>query len=126
MSKSKKTELERLKEIWYKKLKDTGFDDIELSEQYSNRRSTSRSNDWIDPLLRQATEDYYTMAYHFLHSYEFESEIEKVIWEYHAEGLSIRNIVKILKDVKVETNRIKVWKTVNRLTTIMKGLYLYT
>lgn len=76
-------------------------------------------------LLRDSVTAYYNMAHHFLTEYQFESELEKVMWEYHAEGLSIRNIVKVLNSTKaINTNRERVWKTIRRLVVLMKERYL--
>jgi hypothetical protein len=121
---SKKTEYERIRDVWYKKLKDEGFEDIEHADGSINS-GMPRSFGWNDADLRQLTQDYYCMANHFLNEYEFESELEKTMWDYHTNGLSIRNITKILNDAKVtETNRIRVWKTIKKLEDIMKSLYL--
>lgn len=124
---SKKTDYDRIKSVWYKKLKDEGFKDIEHDDNSINASSLSRSFKWKDPELRQIVQDYYAMAYHFLNEHAFTNELEKVMWEYHTNGLSIRNIVKLLNQVSSEkTNRIKVWKIIKKLEDTMKGLYLST
>lgn len=136
MNKPKKTEYEHLKEIWYKKLEDSGFKDIEYGADFSGS-STPRSAAWNDPDLRQVLQDYYCMAYYFLNEYKFDRELDKVMWEYHAEGLTIREIVRLLKQVKIKikvkkTKKIRiqkvtrtlVWLTIKKLEVIMKGLYL--
>lgn len=125
MSNRKKTEYERVRDVWYKKLKKEGFEDIEHYDGSINI-GTPRSLNWGDELQRQLVQDYYCMAYHFLNEFPFETPLDKIIWEYHAEGLSIRDIVKVLKQTRVArgTNRIRVWKTVKKLEDTMKGLYL--
>lgn len=120
-----KTDLKSLQKIWYDKLKKSGFTDIEHGDTINC--GVPRSAKWEDPIVRQSTQDYYGMAYQFLHSHKFDSELEKVIWEYHAEGLSIRDIVKVLNKVLLrrrKTNRIRVWKIISRLVAEMKRLYL--
>lgn len=125
MSKPKKTEYERVRDVWYKKLADDGFNDIELV--WFGGRGTSRSEQWKDPDLRQATVDYYCMAQHFLNEYEFDTEVEKIMWEYYSNGLSFREIAKVLNKTKVtKTNKDAVWLIIKRLEEIMKGLYLST
>lgn len=120
----KKTEYERIRDVWYKKLKDSGFEDIEQPGGSINS-GVPRSMNFQEEDLRQITQDYYCMAYHFLNSYEFDSELERVIWDYHTNGLSLRNIVKLLKQTKVsKASKDKVWRIVSRLENIMKGLYL--
>ena len=112
-----------LKEIWYAKLKEAGFDDIEQDEyklkMWSNRVYIENPN----PVQREAKETYYILASRFLHDYKFKNQKDKIIWEYHANGISMRNIVKILEDVKIKTNRNAVCVIVNRLATEMKKMY---
>jgi hypothetical protein len=120
----KKTELERVQSVWYKKLKDSGFNDIEQDNQSINR-SISKAFLKKDPVIREVVQEYYCMAYHFLNEYEFDTELDKVMWEYHTNGLSARNIAKLLNATKVtKTSKTAVWKTVKKLEDIMKGLYL--
>lgn len=132
---SKKSEYERLRAYWYKRLADeTDFKDIEYDNNGENSSISKggaatpdarEGRTWADPQLRQAVQDYYCMAQHFLNEHAFADEQEKVIWEYYSEGISIRNIVKILNQLPFEkTNKIRVWKTIKKLETIMKGLYL--
>lgn len=120
-----KTEYQKLKAVWDKKLKDSGFVDIEHADGSINS-GVPRSLAWKDDHLRQIVQDYYTMAYHFLNSHPFECELDKVIWQYHTDGLSVRKIVKVLAEVlpKEKTNKIRVWKTVKSLQTLMKAKYL--
>lgn len=120
----KKTEYERLKEVWYKRLKDDGFKDIEHDDNSINI-GIPRSIQGKDDVLRQSVQDYYCMAYHFLNEYEFDSELDKIMWEYHTNGLSARNISRLLKQTKVSTiSRDRVWVKLRKLENIMKGLYL--
>lgn len=122
----KKSEFERVQDFWYKKLKDSGFNDIEYADG-SIAVGLPRSVKWKDEDLRQITQDYYCMAYHFLNSYQFDTELEKIMWEYHSEGLSARDISKLLKQTKVKKiSRDRVWVKLKKLENIMKGLYLST
>lgn len=109
---------------WYKKLADSGYEDIEYKDG-SIRSCSPRSTRAKDPSLRQATQEYYYMSYHFLNEYKFETELEKVIWEYHTEGISVRSICKLLSDTEVaKMSRWAVWDTIRRLETEMKRRYL--
>lgn len=119
-----KAKFNRLKAEWDKKLAEAGFDDIEYKDG-SIRSGALRSTSAKDPILREAAQEYYYMACHFLNEYTFASELERIIWEYHSEGLSVRDICKILKDTKVaQLSRWTTWNTVKRLETIMKSKYL--
>ena len=119
------TEYEKLRAIWYKKLEKEGFVDIETDENnlksWSAKFASKRSQD-----LWQAKEAYYYMATNFLNDYKFESSFEKIVWEYHTNAISIRDIVKLLrKKTKVTPiNRTFIWSIVNRLETTMKKMYL--
>lgn len=123
---SKKTEFDALKKTWYKKLKDeTDFVDIEYAEDDLIKRGHSDSRHYKDPELRQLVQDYYCMAYYFLNEFTFESELDRVTWEYYSNGISIRNIVKLINNTAVDkTNRIRVWKLIKKLEITMKAMYL--
>lgn len=125
MAKTKKLQdYKTLKAIWYKKLEKSGFEDIEAEDE--------RLKAWSSQFKRQRSVDsweakaaYYSMADSFLNDYKFASRIERIIWEYHANGLSIRGIVETLNKVrKKKTHRTEVWLTVNRLETAMKNMYM--
>ena len=126
MKARKKTNFKLEQEKWYKKLKESGFKDIEHADGSLNV-TNPRSFHFKDEDLRQSVQDYYCMAYHFLNAYKFISELDKVMWEYHTEGLSIRNIVKTLNKAGFDkVNRTSVWKCIRRLENTMKELYLST
>jgi len=100
--KSKKdTEFETLKDQWYKKLEDSGFDDIEQDE--------FKLKAWSSQLFIHSTQTsweakaiYYQMATNFLEEYKFSSKLDQIIWEYHANGLGVREIAKIVSRLKVK------------------------
>ncbi len=112
------------KKYWYAKLKQSGFDDIELSdttlklgsEQFRRARSMQG---W------QAKAAYYQMASNFLNDHRFANRLERIIWQYHSEGISVRDISITLNKAKTHRKMSKdiVWAIVNRLTKIMKKLY---
>ena len=125
MAKKPVTEYEKLRAVWYKKLEKEGFVDIESDEDnlksWSAKFATPKSQE-----LMESKAAYYHMATHFLNDYQFESALEKTILEYHTEAISVRDIAKLLrKKTKVMTlDRNVVWKTVKRLETIMKKMYM--
>lgn len=123
--KTKTTDYSRLREIWYKKLKKSGFKDIEQDED--NLKVWTIGFFKKQPKeVWEAKRAYYHMADSFLHDYKFETELEKIIWEYHANGLGCRAIATTLKKVKIvkRTNRTAVWEIIKRLRTIMKKMYM--
>lgn len=136
-------EYDDLRKIWYAKLKntkfveapknkifeldqteETKFNDIEQSDGnlkiWSSRfRTPAAVRNW------KTKSSYYYMANHFLTEHKFINKTEKLIWEYHANGASIRNIVKILKTKLTDKqsakyNRNDVWEIIKRLSNIMK------
>ena len=69
--------------LWYGKLKETGFNDIESSMRMRSL-----------PVYNESSAEYYRRAGHFLSSFEFSSDRDYAIWEYHCEGHSVRQIAK--------------------------------
>lgn len=111
---------------WYRKLKKSGFDDIEQDEFYlkkwSNRfENLASSNDpdhWYKP-----KQEYYYYAEHFLNEYEFTSPVQRIIWEYHVNGISMRNTAKLLKKIKIDISHETVRKVLKPLVKQMKQKY---
>lgn len=121
--KKKPQDLNQLKTVWYRKLKQSGFKDIERDEDTLKNWSSifayqKPGNNW------QSKEEYYRYAAHFLEEHKFETELQKIIWEYHANGLSMRNIAKTLNKTRVtKTNYTSVWQVIKKLKVGMYKLY---
>lgn len=87
------TDLKALQAIWYEKLKDTGFQDIE-------RRNGELLNQWdsayfqlrYDPETFSAKETYFYRARQFLNEHLFLHPVQEEIWRLHCEGLGVRQI----------------------------------
>ena len=110
--------LNKLTKEWYAKLKKSGFDDIEDSEDTLKRWHTKIFLN-ASAVSSQAKQDYYRIAGYFLNDYEFKSDYEKKIWELHATGKSMRGIGKQLgKHKKDYVNRI-----IQRLRKEMLKMY---
>jgi len=92
----KTKQFEELKKKWYKKLEKTGFEDIEQADG----RLVGKHGEWFkyyhNPTLDLAKQDYFRHAGYFLYEHKFANDFERRIWELHVEGISIRNIAKIL------------------------------
>jgi hypothetical protein len=120
------TDLEKLKAVWYKKLADTGFVDVETDEwnlknTFDSSRFTRKKS--LDTYKQKA--EYYYMTDHFLNTHAFENELEKVIWEYHCNAVSTRDIADTLTKTGLKNmGRCTVWKVVKKLRLIMYRLYL--
>ena len=101
----------KLKQIWYKKLKNSGFNDIE-SERFPDKEFKGGSTNWkfnsawTTAYSMQQKQDYYYLATDFMNTYTFDSKVHEAIWAYHAEGLSMRGIAKILNAAKVKNRTV--------------------
>jgi len=102
--------LSQLIKIWDEKLKQSGFKDIEdrktggiklwsgsvtlkdtNSEPYSTKNYGYTSLVW-----KESQAEYYRVAGQCLHEAEFKSLQHKLMWQLHAEGLSVSEISKEL------------------------------
>lgn len=121
--KSKKDSFKELQKKWYKKLAKEGFDDAELDEDnlklWSTRFFARHSIEQI-----QAKQAYYQMAENFLHEYKFDTKRDHIIWEYHTGGISVRDIVKVLRKVNIKIGRQTVWNAVKSLRKKMYTMYM--
>lgn len=121
--KNPKDDFEKLQKKWYAKLKKSGFEDAE-SDEYNLKVWSSvffahRSISQI-----QAKQAYYQMATNFLVDYKFENERDKIIWEYHSNGMSVRDIGKVLRKVGIRMNFMTVWRVVNKMRAKMYDMYM--
>lgn len=122
---SSKADLEKARALWYKKLEEEGFMDIERADGNLKVWSTNFYVQCPHSELWVAKAEYYRMASRFLNEFRFASPLEKTIWEYHSNGVTIRAISKILTAAKVKKMaKTQVWEIVKRLENIMKKLYL--
>lgn len=83
-----------LEEIWYGKLKEDGFEDIE--DHTKRERPLCSWHSFKFPALnaeqREARIVYFEAAKMLLLTHTFEKPIERFIWSLHCEGLSKREI----------------------------------
>lgn len=125
-SPQKPQSLKKLQAEWYKKLKNEGFVDIEQDE---DTLKTWASSDFTEKTRQASTlysqrAEYYYMANHFLNKYAFEDDKERIVWEYHSNGISIRNIAKILTKNGLKASRDTIWRTIKTLKKeMLLGIY---
>lgn len=123
----------KLRRVWYNKLKAAGFEDIEPND-YDIKNPSFRyghmdyRGKWTlnqAKIQWAAKQEYYYLANQFLYSHKFKNIRERNIWEYHSNGVGIRAIVSTLNKLPgKKTNRDTVWKTVRKLSKLMKELCL--
>lgn len=121
----KKSEFDKLQAKWDAKLKKFGFHDIE-SRATGRLENNTTSGGVIDKrrVTWESQAEYYALARYFLNDYDFKDNVERIIWEYHTEGISIRDITDILNKVrKKKVSRKPIWETVHRLENEMKKMY---
>lgn len=151
-----KTAYEKTRDVWYDKLKKSGFKDIEKNE-YDLIRSSLPLHMSVEDNIRkkEELESYYRIADNFLNDYEFTDNItklmksdtyqtvtrrkrlrlvkqansadtiEKIIWEYHTNGLKLLEIVAVLKKVqRYATSRSAVYNILRKFKESMKRMYL--
>jgi hypothetical protein len=124
MSRQRDTpDLKTLQKIWYKKLKNTGFVDIEDTNSPKEFLKTWHSSYFISrytPETFERKEAYYRLCSHFLWDYEFESNLEREIWRLHSEGMSLRDIAQSLRSKRIKLNKDNVNKIIIKLIKIMR------
>jgi hypothetical protein len=121
---AKNLTFKQLQELWYRKLENTGFQDLEKNEFEFKKPYLSVIDKRVHGRWKEQLE-YYLMAGKFLHDYKFKTTRERNIWTYHANGLTVKSIVELLGKVRIKTNRGRVQRTIYRLAKIMKKMYLY-
>lgn len=117
------TDFKTLQKHWYKKLKEVGFEDIEDTNSPREYLKTWHSTYFIHRYTKETFEakaEYYRMACHFLYEYDFENNLDRIIWELHSDGKSFRDISIHLKKNKIHANKDKINKIVTKLVEIMK------
>jgi hypothetical protein len=98
--------IRELQAEWYKKLKESGFEDIEYRDGQL-KAETKRGKQFIE--MRESSYDFYDIASSFLEKGEFDHELDRKIWELFCDGISIRNSAKTL-----HTYKFKVHTTINK------------
>lgn len=92
-----KKEYLQLQKIWYKKLKTTGFDDIETTNADGTMSDYTKNAPGVNG--RRHTQDrmdtelhYYTNASKWFWVKEWTNPVEKKVWELHSQGTPYRKI----------------------------------
>ncbi len=125
--------LKEAQDEWYKKLKKSGFDDIEQDEDRLKKWASSSFKGKINgarhnekQAFTDAKEEYYRRAGHFLYDHEFASAFQRRIWELHAEGKSLREISKAVRkmNTKMKVNKDNIQPIVKALAKVMIKKYI--
>lgn len=121
---AKKQDFKTLQAKWYVKLKKSGFEDQEdengnlkfWSQKFHQNYKRFQGGGW------QTKAEYYRLAELFLTEYKFQDEADKVIWEYHANGMSTYDIADTFKKAKVYKNGTRRRRSRRTITHIITKL----
>jgi hypothetical protein len=105
------SECRSLRDSWQQHLENSGFQDHEKNGYLKvTINSHETAKDWHDETLFNARVNYYQWARSKLNDARFTSERDRLIWEYHTEGLSSRQIAP-----RVSLDQSGIVRTVNRI-----------
>jgi hypothetical protein len=122
----------KLEEKWYKRLKISGFDDLEQGPGKQDLLLRAKTGDPRQMLSKQARasadghdqkQEYYRLAGHFLYEYEFPFTVEQKVWELHSQGISMRDIATRVSSKGKFLTVYRVFKIVSALAKQMMKMY---
>lgn len=119
-------DFKKLNKIWRKKLKDSGFEDIEDSNEDLLLSTTTMmkasKKDYVS-VTSEAKREYYYLASRFLNEYEFPNDLQKNIWRMHSDGTPHRKIMSALGTTEQKLYWTKYMSIMNDLKSRMFKLY---
>lgn len=109
----------KLTKLWYGKLKESGFDDIEDTRHKDSPLFVWHSLKWqqCSPEKVEAIQTYYAQANDLLNTYEFENETHRKIWELHCEGASKRKIERTISSYEKTYKREQIGNIINLIAS---------
>lgn len=122
-------EYRKAKRVWYRKLKATGFKDIEMENgglRIWSRRLPALAR---APTLNvpqpfcEAKAQYYRLCGFFLHDWKFANALEREIWTIHCDGRGVGFIWKELRKRRPKLRRYKVRWVLQNLNNEMRRYY---
>lgn len=97
-----------LRDIWYERLKDEGFQDAEKDTggRMELKQRASAPYRHIKAPIDQATkEQYYIVVAQCVHETEFRNEVDRCILTLHASGWKVCKIIDHLEEMGITRNR---------------------
>lgn len=89
-------DFEKLRKKWYKKLKKSGFRDIEVDNNFNYLPGLLRDTRPNQIVNIEQKIDYFRFASQFAEDYDFKNDLEKEIWLCHSEGYTLKEICEEL------------------------------
>lgn len=111
-------DLIHLKKIWYQRLKDDGFKDIETFQGFLKDWPAQRIRRDFTPEKIQEKQEYFRAASELYWEHTFDSSLEKKIWQLHCEGNSYREIAYTLKTPENKVNKDNVQIVITKLSKL--------
>lgn len=108
-----------LQKMWYQRLKDDGFIDIENKEWHSRYFVTQYS-----PVQFANKQEYFRRAQIFLHEFPFKNRRDRKIWRLHSEGFTLREIAKKCRTTTDKMNKDNIHAIVLSFARIMNQCFL--
>jgi hypothetical protein len=121
---SEEDEFIKLQTLWYEKLKQSGFQDLETSRGFLKDWPSQRLRRDYTPERFQEKLNYYRFASQLLWEFKFKTKLEKKIWELHTEGKSMREISFQVRTHKNKMNHNKVRKVINKLSPFVYAMII--
>lgn len=107
---------------WDKKLAKNGFTDIEQRDGRLKIHETTRFYN-MSEIRKESSEQYYRLASFFYHEHNFINEKQKLVWFYHSNGITIRDIVKKLRKQGYKAHRSTIHELIQKLLKLMYERY---
>jgi hypothetical protein len=79
-------EFKELQDLWYKKLADSGFEDIEQPDGNLKFWASHYFRVKYNATKEEGKQEYYRLAGQFLYDHKFKNKLERRIWELHSIG----------------------------------------
>lgn len=113
-----RSEFKALQKQWYARLKEEDFQDAENAKGHLRKESSHFTKKEIVAKF-ESTRTYFYNTTQFLNYHEFANEYEKVVWDYHSNGMSSREIATTLRKAGLKSNYDKVQHIIRRLRRVM-------
>lgn len=112
-------DFKKLKAKWYRKLKKSGFEDIEdidSPKEFLIKWHSKCFQSHNTPEEFKERVKYFEQRTYFATAYTFSSPLEERVWCLHSDGYTYREIAKM-----TDSNKDKVNKIIKALTKVMRG-----
>jgi hypothetical protein len=129
MPKKPKQSYKELRDIWYRKLKEDGFRDVEragglmkadnssapyIQTHAGYRRFSQSSRSHMVRTHNEGIAEYFRLAGHFLYEHDWDNPRNKRIWELHSQGYTAAHIAARFKLTAMWVQKV-LWKIADEM-----------